>query len=178
MRTTLVWGFLISAFFAATGLFSFYAKGIMSTQHALVVFGLVGVAAFFGLGIYRTIAADKRLQEEMLRAGGVSQNSRLIFFNGDDGIAINSEDRMFTLMQGGLYKTYPFCDFRAYRTWFQPNGTSRIGVASVSGLFVTVHCDRRPEWHIKMLFQADQARWSQILDIDLIAVAEAEAEAA
>lgn len=175
MRTGLVWGFLISAFCAFTGLFSFYAKGIMSTQHALVVFSLVGVAVLFGLGIYRRIRADRGLQEEMLRAGGVSASSRLTFFNGDDGIAINPEAQTFTLMQGGLYKTYPFSDFRAYRTWFQPQGNSRVGVASLSGLFITVHCDRRPEWHIQMLFQADQARWSQILDIDLIAVAEAEA---
>jgi hypothetical protein len=173
MRGTLGLGLLVFGCFSAIGVFSLFAKGETSTQHVLVVISLIGVAGLFGLGISRVMAADRRLRQEMLSAGGVSPNSRLSFFNDDDGIAINLEAQTFTLMQGGLYKTYPFSAFRAYRTYFQPNGNSRVGVASVSGLFVTVHCDRRPEWHIKMLLQADQARWAQILDIDLIAVAEA-----
>lgn len=129
--------------------------------------------ALIALALWQLYAKEFQLQDEMLKACGVSRGSPCAFLVEDSGIAINPTEKKFTLMQDGLYKTYSFDDLRGYRTFYQPTGNSLRGLASTSGLFLTVVCDRRREWHIPMLYQSDQERWAQIVQMEILDVAEA-----
>lgn len=140
---------------------------------ALVMAALWVPPVLIGLSIWKAIGREIALQDEALKACGVSRASGQVFFVEDSGIAINPTEKKFTLMQDGLYKTYSFDDLRGYRTFYQPTGNSLRGLASTSGLFMTVVCDRRREWHIPMLYQSDQERWAQIIQMEILDVAEA-----
>ncbi|MFC5505415.1 hypothetical protein [Bosea massiliensis] len=161
---------------AAFGTYNAFFTGKLppSFNMGVMVLGILWVPpALIALALWQLISKEAQLQEEALKACGVSRHSRLVFFVEDSGIAINPAEKRFTLMQDGLYKTYSFDDLRGYRTFYQPTGNSLRGLASTSGLFMTVVCDRRREWHIPMLYQSDQERWAQIIQMEILDVAEA-----
>jgi len=144
----------------------------LSSLAQIIVF-IYAPPALIAYGYWREHKKTRALRSEMLKAAGLSEGARFVFFAEFSGIAINTDDRTFTLMHDGFCRTCPFSAFRAYRTWFQPTGNSLRGHAGVSGLFLTVQSDERPEWRIRMYYQADQSRWEQIISMQIIDVAEA-----
>lgn len=175
MRSFIFLAGIVWTFFAFVFSYFAFSKGVTG-GFAMVAgqFALVwGPPLLIGAWMWKLIKENTALQDEMLKACGVSRHSRLVFFVEDSGIAINPAEKKFTLMQDGLYKTYSFDEIRGYRTFYQPTGNSLRGLASTSGLFMTVVCDRRREWHIPMLYQSDQERWAQIIQMEILDVAEA-----
>lgn len=142
-------------------------KAPTGPQMFALVIALWGPPILIGLWLYRLHKEDEALHDEVLKAAGVAVSSKLYFLCETSGIAINRDARTITLLQGGLYHTYPFSDVRGYRTYFQPLPNSRRGSEAQSGLFMTVNCTRRSDWKIDMLYQAQQEHWMHLLNLEL-----------
>jgi len=119
----------------------------------LMGFGPVGLQLWFVL--HRASKRDAA-RAAMLAEAGVSPSSGFDYTEKGTGIAINTQARTLTLLDGGFWKTYLLSDVREWKCQKRQD-------PGENGLFLFVKDIERPNWRIDMKEVRTQARWMELL---------------